>query len=214
MDEQRARDWLTRDLHVSRETMERLDLFVRLLAEENGKQNLVSSESLALVWSRHIADSAQLLRHAPRRNASWIDLGTGPGLPGLVIALLHDGPVALVEERRRRVDFLERAVAALRLSSRAEIIGARVEALAPRPFDVISARAFAPLDRLLALGQRFAAPGTRWVLPKGRNAKTELDAVRASWQGDFRLEPSLTDSDAQIIVADQVRRRARGKLGI
>jgi 16S rRNA (guanine527-N7)-methyltransferase len=74
---------------------------------------------------------------------------------------------------------------------------------------VISARAFAPLGRLFALAERFASPGTRWVLPKGRNAKSELEEVRASWQGDFRLEPSLTDPDAQIIVAEQVRRRGK-----
>ena len=209
MDEAAAREWLVRELDVSRETMDRLELFVRLLSEENERQNLVSRESLNQVWSRHIVDSAQLLPHANGRD--WIDLGTGPGLPGLVIGLLHAGEVTLVEERKKRVDFLHRAVEALDLGDRVEVIGARVEAVEPRAFEVISARAFAPLGRLLALGQRFAAAKTRWVLPKGKNAAAELDAARASWQGEFRLEPSATDADAMIIVAEQVRRRGKGK---
>ncbi len=77
-------------------------------------------------------------------------------------------------------------------------------------YAVISARAFAPLERLFDWAERFATPETRWVLPKGRNAKSELEAVRSSWQGDFRVEPSLTDEDAGIIVAQGVRRRAKG----
>jgi 16S rRNA (guanine527-N7)-methyltransferase len=92
-----------------------------------------------------------------------------------------------------------------------EIIGSSIEAVQTRTFDVISARAFAPLDRLLNLADRFAAPATRWVLPKGKNAKSELEAARGLWQGNFRLEPSVTDPEAMIIVADQVRRLNRDK---
>ena len=210
MNEADARAWVERRFDVSRETMGRLDLFVQLLREENGRQNLVSVPSLDFVWNRHIADSAQLLLHASKPDGSWVDLGSGPGLPGLVVALLHGGRVALVEERKMRVDFLRRAAAMLCLGNRVEIVGRRVQVVEPAPFDVISARAFAPLGRLLALGQRFAASGTRWVLPKGRNAQVELDAISASWQGDFRLEPSLTDADAKIIVAERVRGRGKG----
>ena len=83
--------------------------------------------------------------------------------------------------------------------------------MATRAVDVISARAFAPLPKLLALGERFSTSGTIWILPKGRNAKSELDAARSSWQGDFRLEPSLTDADAAIIVASGVHRKTRGR---
>lgn len=210
MTEQEARDWLRLDMGVSRETMGAVERFVEMLCRENERQNLVSRESLKIVWARHIVDSAQLLAHAPAPGARWVDLGSGPGLPGLVIALLRSGRVTLVEERRQRVDFLERAVEELGLVDRVEILGARVETLAPRRFDVISARAFAPLDRLLALGERFAASETRWVLPKGKNSEVELDAARRSWQGDFRLEPSLTASDAKIVVAERVRRRGKG----
>lgn len=208
MDEEEARAWLQAQFDVPRGTMERIRAFAALLREENEHQNLVSRSSLDALWGRHIADSAQLLRFAPEQ-ATWIDLGTGAGFPGLIVATLHKGKVTLVEERTRRVEFLRRAAAILLLD--VEILGARVESLEPRPFDVISARAFAPLDRLLALGTRFSTGNTVWILPKGRNAQSELEALDSSWQGDFRLEPSLTDPDAQIIVAEAVRRKGKGK---
>ena len=132
-------------------------------------------------------------------------------LLGVMVAMLHPARVTLVEQGAKRVDFLRRAAECLGLSEQTAILQSRVETLEPTPFDVISARAFAPLDRLLALGQRFATPNTRWVLPKGRNAKSELEAAKSSWQGECRLEPSLTDADAGIIVAEGVKRRAKGK---
>jgi 16S rRNA (guanine527-N7)-methyltransferase len=207
MDDAEAKAWLD----VPRETLERLELFIDLLRAENERQNLVSKGSLDHVWSRHIVDSAQLLRFSGASEGSWIDLGTGAGFPGMVVALLRSGPVTLVESRKLRVDFLIRARDALSLAERVEIVCANVQTLPPRPFDTISARAFAPLGKLLELGERFAAPTTRWVLPKGKNAKSELAAVESLWQGELRLEPSLTDPDAQIIVAEHVRRRERGK---
>jgi 16S rRNA (guanine527-N7)-methyltransferase len=198
-------------LDVPRETLERLEAFACLLAEENGRQNLVSRASLEHVWARHILDSAQLLRFVPLDIPTWLDLGTGAGFPGLIAALLHPARVTLVEERKLRVEFLTRAAALLGVADKTEILGARVESLLARPFAAISARAFAPLDRLLALGSRFATEETIWVLPKGRNAKSELVAAQSSWQGDFRLEASLTDPDAGIIVARGVRPRPKGK---
>jgi 16S rRNA (guanine527-N7)-methyltransferase len=205
MDEAEAKVWLD----VPRETLDRLDQFVELLRAENQRQNLVSAASLDHVWSRHITDSAQLLRFAPSRT-NWLDLGSGAGFPGLIVALLRPEPVTLVESRKLRVDFLTRAREVLGLGERLEILRSKVEALPVRQFGVISARAFAPLGRLLELAERFAAPTTRWVLPKGKNAKSELEAAESLWQGEFRLEPSLTDPDAYIIVAEQVRRRKKG----
>jgi 16S rRNA (guanine527-N7)-methyltransferase len=198
-------------LDVPRGTMERLEGFVALLREENARQNLVSAASLEQVWSRHVLDSAQLIRFAPANAETWLDLGSGPGLPGLVVALLHRSRVTLVESRRLRAEFLQRAAEILGVAGKTEIVCARAEAIEPRPFDVISARAFAPLDKLLAIGSPFSTSGTCWILPKGRSAKSELEAARASWQGEFRLEPSVTDADSRIIVATGVRRRAKGK---
>jgi len=209
MDEAAARAWLQRAFDVPRETMARLDAFAGLLRAENERQNLVSQASLGRLWLRHIADSAQLLRFAPSPAASWIDLGTGAGFPGLVVALLHPGRVTLVEERRLRADFLRRAADSLGVA--AEILQCKAERVPPRPFEVISARAFAPLARLLQLGTGFSTDKSVWLLPKGRNAETELEALDPSWQGDFRLEPSLTDPDARIVVARGVHRRQRGE---
>ena len=209
MDESDARFWVEREYDVSRETMERLDGFAALLREENERQNLVSRASLDHLWLRHVADSAQLLRFAPSPAATWVDLGTGAGFPGLIVALLHQGPVTLVEERRLRADFLHRAAESLGVS--VEIIAAKAERLPRRPFGVISARAFAPLGRLLQLGTALSTAKSIWLLPKGRGAQTELEALDPSWQGDFRLEPSVTDPEARIIVAEGVRRAGRGR---
>lgn len=210
MDESGARDWVRRECNVSRETMAKLDAFADLLRAGNERQNLVSRGTLDQLWLRHIADSAQLLHFAPR-GASWIDLGTGAGFPGLIVAALHDGPVTLVEERRLRVEFLRHAAGIMGL--RIEILQTRAERLPPRPFEVISARAFAPLEKLLSLGTAFSTQKSLWLLPKGRNAATELAALDASWQGDFRLEPSVTDAEAKIIVAEKVGRRAASRAG-
>jgi len=209
MDEAAARAWVERELDVPRETIARLDAFAALLREENERQNLVSKASLDRLWSRHIADSAQLLRFAPGTQASWVDLGTGAGFPGLIVAAIHSGPVTLVEERRRRADFLRRAAESLRID--VEVIQARAERVPPRPFGVISARAFAPLDRLLEFGTGFSTAKSVWLLPKGRNAESELAALGPTWQGDFRLEPSVTDPEGRIIVATGVHRRGGGR---
>lgn len=198
-------------LDVPRETIERLEAFEALLRAENERQNLVSRSSLDTLWQRHILDSAQLIRFAPPAAASWLDLGTGAGFPGLLVPLFHPARVVLVETRRLRADFLRAAASLLGIAARVEILAAKVEAVPARAVDVISARAFAPLPKLLALAERFSTSGTVWILPKGRNAKSELDAARSSWQGDFRLEPSLTDADARIIVASGVQRRTRGR---
>jgi len=209
MDEASARAWIEDHCNVPRETMARLDAFAALLRSENQRQNLVARASLHALWHRHIMDSAQLLRFSPRSGAraGWVDLGTGAGFPGLIVAALRQGPVTLIEERTLRVEFLRRAAALLGISERIEIVGRKIERVDARRFEVISARAFAPLTRLFELGLRFSTDKTRWILPKGRNARSELEAARSSWQGDFRIEPSLTDPDAGIIVAEGVKRK-------
>lgn len=197
-------------LDVPRGTMERLEGFIALLREENERQNLVSRSSLEQIWTRHVLDSAQLVPLGPADASTWLDLGTGAGFPGLIIALLHRSKVTMVESRRLRAEFLHRAADMLGVADKVEIVCARVETIAPRPFDAISARAFAPLARTLALGARFSTSGTCWILPRGRSAKSELDAARASWQGDFHIEPSLTDPDAGIVVAERVSPKPKG----
>ena len=189
---------------VSRGTEQRLQDFSRLLLEENERQNLISRRSANEFRTRHLDDSLQLLEHGSR-DAHWLDIGSGPGLPGLVLAIAGVQHITLVEPRRLRTDFLERCRDALRLSN-VTIVTGKAEQLSG-PFDVITARAVATLDKLFAIGTPLIAPEGRWVLPKGRSAEKELAEARATWQGEFQLKPSRTDPDAQILVAERVRRR-------
>jgi 16S rRNA (guanine527-N7)-methyltransferase len=185
---------------------ERLETLVALLTEENQHQNLVAAASITQVWQRHIADSAQLLAHVPRETSSpWLDLGTGAGFPGLVIAALRpECRVLMVESRTRRIEWLERTRLALGLDQ-AEVLGTRLEAVPDQPVSVISARAFAPLDKLITLSARFSTSETVWLLPKGRSAAHELESFKA-WQHLFHVEQSLTDPEAGVIVGTLQRR--------
>lgn len=192
---------------VSRGTLELWTNFANILISENAAQNLVATSTLEHIWERHILDSAQLINHSSP-DASWLDLGSGAGLPGLVIACATPAAVTLVESRRLRADFLSRAAATLELSN-VEVVGKRLELVESTPHDIITARAFAPLDRLLGLAYRFAHAGTRWLLPRGRNGDAELAAIGGTWQGDFRTVASLTDPDSVIVIADDVRPRSR-----
>lgn len=194
---------------VSRETWERLDDFEALLRQESETQNLVSRATLDHLRLRHVADSAQLLRFAPAKSSTWLDLGSGAGFPGLIAAALSKHRLTLVESRRLRIDFLSRAAGLLGISDRTKVVGAPLERVPGEKFDVISARAFAPLPRLLALAHRFSTKNTIWILPKGRSAQSELAQVQDAWQGEFRLEPSLTDPEARIIVAQGVQPRPK-----
>jgi 16S rRNA (guanine527-N7)-methyltransferase len=194
---------------VSRETAERLRCYVELLLEENERQNLIARSTLDDIWQRHIADGAQLVRFAPRLDSSWLDIGSGAGLPGMVIAILTKGPVTLVEPRRLRAEFLERATDALGLRDRVTVQATKVERITGA-FEVITARAVASLDVLLGISRHLSTDKTQWLFPKGKSAQLELDEARRSWQGSFRLEPSVTSREAAILVASHVRRKGRG----
>ena len=210
MDEAAAKAWLAESFDVSRETFDRIEAFLGLLKAESARQNLVSESTLDRLWSRHVVDSAQLVLHADEARG-WADLGSGAGFPGLIVALFRPGPITLIEQRRLRADFLNRAADILGIAARTRILMANVRQLPPAEFTVISARAFAPMERLFASAEHLAAPNARWILPKGRNAKSELEAALASWQGAFRLEASVTDPDAHIVVVEQLRRRPKGR---
>jgi 16S rRNA (guanine527-N7)-methyltransferase len=189
---------------VSRETIERLQLYIDRLRQENRRQNLISTSSLAHLWERHILDSAQLVRFEPRAGASWIDIGSGAGLPGIVIACLVIGPVTLVEPRKLRAEFLAEMVETLKLP--ATVSCCKVERIEGR-FDVITARAVAPLTELLRISHHLSTKNTVWALPKGRKAQSELADLRRSWQGVFHVERSVTDPDSGIVVGTGVRAR-------
>jgi 16S rRNA (guanine527-N7)-methyltransferase len=191
---------------VSRETYEQLQQFTDLVRAENERQNLVAPNSLPDLWSRHILDGAQLLAVA-KGQGSWCDIGSGPGLPGLVIAILGGMPMTLIEPRRLRADFLRSAIDRLGLG-RVMIQEKKVERVQGE-FDFITARAVARLDRLFGMACHLAHAETKWILPKGESVKSELDEARATWQGEFRLVPSRTHPAAAIIVAEHVQRRGK-----
>ncbi len=177
-----------------------IERFVAALCEENARQNLVSAKSLDNIWQRHIADSAQLLDHVPRETSPWFDLGTGPGLPGLVLAIMRPQiDFILVESRRKRVDWLQWAASEFKLAN-VQIEGRRLELIEPFDVGVVTARAFAPLPRLLDLSSGFSTADTIWVLPKGRSAAQELATLPASQRKLFHVEQSQTDHDAGILV--------------
>lgn len=206
--EDQAKAWLRTVPEIDQSAFERLELIVRMLADENQRQNLVSAGSLAQVWQRHIVDSAQLLPFVPRGTSSWLDLGAGAGFPGIVIAALRpDCAVTMVESRAKRIDWLGRLVTALDLPQ-ARVIGSRLELVETFPVRAISARAFAPLPQLLALSARFSTKDTIWLLPKGRSAAQEL-AELSGWSHMFHVEQSLTDPEAGIIVGTVTDRGMR-----
>jgi len=201
-----ARDWVQHTYDVSRETMDKLEALAAGIREENCRQNLISANSASEIWSRHLADSAQLLSHADASDAqSWLDLGSGAGFPGLVLAILRTAPITLVEERRLRADFLIDIAHRLNLGH-VSVQASRLQAMAPAKFDLITARAFAPLPKLFDIAHRFTRDDTVWLLPKGQSATTELESIRQTWHGVFHVKQSVTNPDAAIIVATQVRR--------
>ncbi|MDE2434646.1 MAG: 16S rRNA (guanine(527)-N(7))-methyltransferase RsmG [Sphingomonadales bacterium] len=211
--EDAARAWLETLPEWDGGAGERIERLVALLRAENERQNLVAAASLGAIWQRHIADSAQLLPHVPREAASpWLDLGAGAGFPGLVVAALRpDSKVHLVESRKRRIDWLESVCGELGLANVA-VHGCRVEALQLAPVRVISARAFAPLPKLLDLSARFSTADTVWLLPKGRSAQHELDAL-SGWSHMFHVEQSLTDREAGVITGTLSGRTMAAKKG-
>ena len=191
---------------VSRETFEKLQTYVSLLKNESARQNLISASSLDDIWTRHILDSAQLVRFEPHPGAAWLDIGSGAGLPGIVLACVVEGPVTLVEPRRLRAEFLHKLVESLDLH--ASVVCSKAERLGGR-YEVITARAMAKLRDLLEISAHLSTRKTVWALPKGRNAERELAEATRAWQGDFHLERSVTDADSWIVVGTGVRAKRR-----
>lgn len=208
-DEAAAQAWFEALPEWTAAARDRLDALAALLATENQRQNLVSAASLNALWVRHYADSAQLLAHVPRETGSpWLDLGTGAGFPGLIVAILRpECEVVMVESRGRRVEWLDRVCAELQLAN-ARVAGVEIEALETRKFRAISARAFAPLPKLLELSARFSTSDTIWLLPKGRSARQELSEL-GGWEHVFHVEQSLTAAEAGVIIGTLAGRKGR-----
>jgi 16S rRNA (guanine527-N7)-methyltransferase len=188
---------------VSRETLDRLDRFVAVLLEWQQRMNLIASSTEPKIWTRHIADSLQLLALAPQARI-WVDLGSGAGFPGVVLACaLADRPgarVHLVERSTKKAAFLREAV--LATGAPAEVHAIRLEDFVENlaaPVDVVTARALAPLAGLLTATYPLLKRGTLGLFPKGQDVDAELTQAAKCWSIQSSLVPSLTDPKARIV---------------
>ena len=192
---------------VSRETLARLEAYVDLLTRWSVRINLVGRDTLADLWRRHILDSAQLHRFIPSTAKTLIDLGSGAGLPGLVLDILGIPGVELVEADSRKAAFLREAARVA--GAGVTIRPCRIQAIPPHPADVVTARACAPLDRLLDLAAPFLAPDTLCLFLKGQRFNEELTLARKAWTMNVSVEQSLSDRRGVVLRLQQVAREPR-----
>ena len=197
-------DWL----NVSRETLQKLHGLCDLVRRWNPAINLVSKSSVPDLWNRHLLDSAQLFAFCPPQAKRWLDLGSGAGFPGLVMAIMAQESrpeifVTLVESDRRKTVFLNEAIRILELPAKA--ICQRIEDVSAQSADVISARALASLSALCGHAHRHLGEGGVGLFPKGANAAAEIAEAQSLWRFDHRSYPSRTDADAAILVLKDVR---------
>ncbi len=202
---------------VSRDTLHRLDRFVATLLAWQWRMNLIASSTEATLWTRHVADSLQLLALA-RGARIWADLGAGGGFPGLVLACaLVDSPgahVHLVESNGKKAAFLHEAVRAT--GAPATVHAKRIEDFAknaPVPIDVVTARAVAPLPKLLALAYPLLKTGALGLFPKGQDVARELTEAAKCWKIQASLSPSRTDPKAQIVIVRGLEPKLRSATG-
>jgi 16S rRNA (guanine527-N7)-methyltransferase len=200
--EEEARAWLTEHLAVSRETLNQLDGYVELVHVAQKDQNLVSASTLSIFWARHIVDSAQLILSA--NTGSWLDIGSGAGVPGIVTAILTGEPTILVEPRAKRAAFLLDVVENLGLRH-VRVVSTTVQKLVAKPVDNITARAVATLPAIIDMAIDFSHEGTVWLLPKGKSAQSELASWPRAWQGQWEVRVSVTDPDSHILIGRHIK---------
>ena len=201
---------------VSRETGDRLDAYAALLRRWQKTINLVAPSTLDDIWNRHFADSAQLLKFAPDSVKTWLDIGSGAGFPGLVVAIMlparRQVRMVLIESDSRKAAFLGEAARATGVV--VDIVCARIESSSTHakvgPVDIVSARALAPMGRLLELASPFLSSRTKGLFLKGRNVETEIAEASATWSFAHRLEPSLTDPEGRIVVIENLHVKSEG----
>lgn len=192
---------------VSRETLARLEAYAALLIQWSARINLVGRDTIADLWRRHILDSAQLLRLVPDSARNLLDLGSGAGLPGLVLAILGMPGVELVEADSRKSAFLREAARITKADL--TIRPCRIQAMPKHPADIVTARACAPLDRLLDLAEPFLVPDSLCLFHKGERFEEELTLARQGWKMSVSVEQSLSDRRGVILRLQQVVREPR-----
>ncbi len=201
---------LPSEVNVSRETLDRLAIFEEMLIKWNRKINLVSPQTIPELWDRHIVDSLQIIQHRPANSAVWADLGSGGGLPGLVVAIARlewseDADVHLLESDQRKAAFLRSVSARLGLSC--TIHAKRIEEVQGLAANVISARALAPLTDLLAAAKQHIRTDGVMLFHKGRTAFQEIEMAKDSWVFDVVDHTSILDSSSTILEIRNVMAR-------
>lgn len=197
-------DWLT----VSRETLDDLRTFRRLVEKWNPAVNLVSKADMDHLWARHIVDSAQIFALAPMESLLWCDIGSGGGFPGLVAAIIskHHVPsrtFVLVESDRRKAVFLREVTRLLNLHVR--VRAERIEDLEPQEADILSARALAPLSVLCGYTRRHVKSGGVAIFPKGVTAAEEVSEARRDWSFEVTQYPSRTEATASVLILRDIQ---------
>jgi len=191
-----------RDSNVSRETLADYELWHSLLVKWNQKINLVASAALDDFWRRHALDSWQITQYVPEKTKYSLDLGSGAGFPGISLAIFaksrgFDHKINMVEAAWKKASFLRTIIRELNLP--AEVIAHRVEKLDPEIYDIISARAFAPMDRLFNYAQPFWGKDTIGLFLKGANVDAELTKAAKSWRYNVERIPSVSNSTGSIL---------------
>lgn len=196
-------------LNVSRETMGRLSQLAQLLEKWNSKINLVSPSTIQDLWSRHILDSAQIFELAGKKGGSWLDIGSGGGFPGLVVAILNEDAgrpwnVTMMESDIRKCTFLRTVLR--ETGVQAQVITARIEKAEPQDADIISARALADLDTLFDFSERHLHVSGKALFPKGVNWKKEVQVAENSWSFSAEAIKSETQEGAVILKVGEITR--------
>jgi 16S rRNA (guanine527-N7)-methyltransferase len=206
-----ARDQALAPFHVSRETSDRLTRFVALLLDQQRTMNLIAPSTIPTVWTRHVADSLQVLPLAPQAKC-WVDLGSGGGFPGIVVACaLADTPgahVHLIESIGKKAAFLREAVQEIGVP--ATVHHGRIEDVAPRlagEVDIVTARAVAPLKDLLTMIAPFLERGAQGLLLKGQDVDAELTQAAKYWTIEHTAVPSQTSPTGRIMIVRRLKRR-------
>lgn len=197
-----------RDVDVSRETLKRLEAYVALLAKWQQKTNLISESTLGDVWRRHVFDSAQLATLVPNwRHGRWVDLGSGAGFPGMVLAIMRPSgapPVHMVESNRRKSIFLKEA--ARITETQVAVLNKRIETVDPFQADIISSRACARLETLLGWSQNFMGKNSVCVFHKGQDVEEELTEAHKYWNMQTQIAPSQSHPGGKILLIGDIQR--------
>ncbi|AXC48931.1 16S rRNA (guanine(527)-N(7))-methyltransferase RsmG [Paracoccus suum] len=196
-------------MNVSRETSKRLQAYLELLKNWSAKINLVAPATIEDAWERHIEDSLQLLDLRPSPGPIWTDLGTGGGLPGLVIAMAlpsQETETVLVESDQRKAAFLRHVIRTLEIQQ-TRVIAERIEVISGLGASTLTARALAPLPKLMTYVERHLGPSGTALLPKGRNWREEVAAAQLSWQFELTAHPSKTQPEAAVLEIRDIHAR-------